>query len=141
VLFGSDESDPETFREAVLNAHPDLVRFADRQVRADPAGCANAALSALERASDGIVVHFDVDAVDSGDLPLANFPHYGTGIALDQAGRVLTIATATPRLAAVVLTEVNPGHDPGGHQLQRYATTVGDALSQGLLSRRSRRSA
>jgi hypothetical protein len=42
-------------------------------------GCCPAALSALRQASDGIVVHFDVDAVDSADLPLANYPHYGTG--------------------------------------------------------------
>jgi arginase len=135
VLLGFDESDPETFHEAVLDARPGLLRFADRQVRADPGGCAAAALSALRRAGDGIVVHFDVDAVDSGDLPLANFPHYGTGITLDQAGHVLRVAAAAPELAAVVLTEVNPGHDPGGKQIHRYVTTVSDALSSALLDR------
>jgi arginase len=132
VLFGVDESDPESFQPAVLAAHPGLRHYADRQVRADPAGCAAAALSALRRASDGIVVHFDVDAVDSGDLPLANYPHYGTGITLDQAAEVLRVAVAAPDVAAVVLTEVNPSHDPDGRQLQRYATAVGDALVAAL---------
>lgn len=132
VLFGVDESDLESFHPAVLAAHPGLLHYADRQVRADPAGCATAALSALRQASDGIVVHFDVDAVDSGDLPLANYPHYGTGVTLAQAGQVLSVAAAAPDLAAVVLTEVNPSHDPDGQQLQRYVTAVGDALAAAL---------
>jgi arginase len=135
VLFGFDASDPEAFSQAVLDARPGLLRFADRQIRADPVGCATAALSALRQACEGIVVHFDVDAVDSGDLPLANFPHYGTGVALDQAGQVLRVAAAAADLAAVVLTEVNPGHDPAGQQIERYVVTVGDALSSALLGR------
>lgn len=132
VLFGVAESDPESFQPSVLNARPGLLRFADHEVRADPAGCAAAALRTLERASDGIVVHFDVDAIDSGDLPLANFPHYGTGATLEQAGRVLSVAAGAAGLAAVVLTEVNPSHDPDGQQIHRYVTAVADALSSGI---------
>lgn len=135
VLLGIAESDPETFHRSVLDARPDLLRFADHQVRADPAGCTTAALRALERASDGIVVHFDVDAIDSGDLPLANFPHYGTGVTLEQAGRVLRVAAGTPGLVAVVLTEVNPSHDPDGQQIHRYVATVAEALSSGISGR------
>jgi arginase len=56
VLFGCDESDPETFHQAVLGARPHLRRFADHQVRADPAGCAAAALSMLLQASDGFIL-------------------------------------------------------------------------------------
>jgi arginase len=132
VLFGCDESDPETFQQAVLDARPYLSRFADHQVRADPAGCAAAALSGLRRASDGIILHFDVDAVDSGDLPLANFPHYGTGVTLKQAGQALSVAAAAPELAAIVLTEINPSHDPSGHQIHRYVATVADIFAAAI---------
>jgi arginase len=132
VLFGFDESDPETFHQAVLDARPRLTRFADHQVRADPAGRAHDALSVLRQASDGVVLHFDVDAVDSGDLPLANFPHYGTGVSLRQAGQVLSVVAAAPELAAIVLTEVNPTHDPGGHQIHRYVTTVADSVAAAI---------
>jgi arginase len=135
VLFGYDDGDPETFREPVLQQRPGLLRFADRQVRADPVGCARTALAALQATSEAVIVHFDVDAVDSGDLPLANFPHYGTGVALDQARQALTVATSAPELAAVVLTEVNPTHDPSGHQLRRYVHAVADSLAAGLRSR------
>jgi arginase len=139
VLFGCDESDPETFHQAVLDTRPGLARFADHQVRADPAGCAADALRALLPASDGFILHFDVDAVDSGDLPLANFPHYGTGITLAQASRALNVVTAAPALAAMVLTEVNPSHDPPGHQLQRYVTAVADAIIHGRSANASER--
>ena len=132
VLFGCDESDPETFHQAVLGARPHLRRFADHQVRADPTGSAAAALSMLLQASDGFILHFDVDAVDSGDLPLANFPHYGTGVTLRQAGQALRVAAAAPELAAIVLTEINPSHDPSGHQIHRYVTTVADTFGAAI---------
>jgi arginase len=139
VLFGCDESDPETFHQAVLDARPGLARFPDHRVRADPAGCAAAALRALRPASDGFILHVDVDAVDSGDLPLANFPHYGTGVTLEQASRALNVVTAAPELAAMVLTEVNPSHDPTGHQLQRYVTAVANAIIHGRSANASAR--
>ena len=80
-----------------------------------------------------MVVHFDVDAVDSGDLPLANYPHYGTGVSLDAASKALAVAAAAPDLAAIVLTEVNPTHDPDARQMRRYVDAVGGALVAGLV--------
>jgi hypothetical protein len=29
--------------------------------------------------ADPLLVHFDVDAIDSTDYPLANFPHFNLG--------------------------------------------------------------
>jgi arginase len=132
ALIGYDETDPETFAAEVLRGRPALVRFADHQVRMDPSGCADAAVAALGRHSSSMVVHFDVDAVDSRDLPLANYPHYGTGVALAAAGDVLRVLCAAPTLAAVVLTEVNPSYDPTGRQLGRYVETIGGAIGHGL---------
>jgi arginase len=132
ALIGYDETDPETFAAEVLRDRPALVRFADHQVRADPTGCARAAVAAVAQHASSVVAHFDVDAVDSRDLPLANYPHYGTGIPLDAAGEVLAVLSAASALAAIVLTEVNPSYDPTGHQLARYIDTVTDAISRGL---------
>jgi arginase len=135
ALIGYDGTDSETFAAEVLRDRPALVRFADHQVRADPTGCARAAVAALQRHTSNLVVHFDVDAVDSRDLPLANFPHYGTGIPLDAARQVLTILSAVPTLTAIVLTEVNPSYDPTGRQLARYTNAVADAIAHGLTDR------
>jgi arginase len=132
ALIGYDETDPETFAAEVLRDRPTLVRFPDHQVRSDPAGCAGAAVAALQQHTSSLVVHFDVDAVDSRDLPLANFPHYGTGIPLAAAVEALAILCAAPTVAAIVLTEVNPSYDPAGHQLARYVDAVTGAIAHGL---------
>ena len=126
VLFGVDETDPESFREQVLRDQPGLRWYPDHVVRRDPAGAARQALAGLSDRA-GLIVHFDVDAIDSGDLPLANYPHYGTGVSVDAAAEALAVAAAAPDLAAIALTEVNPTHDPGGSQLRRYADAVGGA--------------
>jgi hypothetical protein len=74
ALLSYDETDPETFTAEVLRDRPALVRFADHQVRADPTGCATTAVAAVERHTSSLVVHFDVDAVDSRELPLPTTP-------------------------------------------------------------------
>jgi len=90
------------------------------ELSADPEGVAHRAMADLARSSNPVVVHFDVDVVDSGDLPLGNFPHYGSGVTLDEVARCLHVLLADPASAGLVLTEVNPTHDPGGRQLDRY---------------------
>jgi arginase len=95
---------------------------------ADPEGTARVALDAVGGASGPILVHFDVDLIDSGELPLGNFPHYGTGVGLEHAVRCLRVLCAHPACAGLVLTEVNPTHDPSGGLLRRYADGVAHAL-------------
>jgi arginase family enzyme len=117
-------------RKDVLAAHPDLVHFSGPAARADPDRLAAEAAAAITAGADGTVVHFDVDAVDSRDLPLANFPHYGVGMPLATAARILTSFCRLPRLRAVVLTEVNPSYEPSGTALARYTDAVtGAALT------------
>jgi arginase len=96
---------------------------------ADPAGAAARALAAVTPASGPVVVHFDVDTVDSADLPLANFPHYGSGVLLSHAVTCLQALRAAPSFAGLVLTEVNPTHDPGGTQLARYIDAITSVIA------------
>jgi arginase len=96
---------------------------------ADPQAAARGALAALAGRSGPMVVHFDVDVVDSGDLPLGNFPHYGSGVTLDQVTACLRVLLADPACAALVLTEVNPAYDADGSQLDRYLTALATALA------------
>ena len=99
---------------------PDLI--------ADPAGTARRALAALG-ASGPVVVHFDVDVVDSGDLPLGNYPHYGSGVRLEQAAESLRVLVGDRSCAALVLTEINPSYDADGSQLDRYLSALTAAIS------------
>ncbi|BEP12878.1 arginase family protein [Acidothermaceae bacterium B102] len=137
VMLGYDAGDPASFDAAALADRPRLLHFSDGAVRTDPRGVARAALAALDRDEARVVVHFDVDAVDSGDLPLADFPHYGTGVPVETAGVVLRELFGARRLAAVVLTEVNPTHDTTGELLRRYVETLVVALVTATESRRA----
>jgi len=132
VQFGYDETDPDSNQADWARERPELVRFSGPEVRADPAGCAAAALAALAAAADGFVVHFDVDTIDSRDLPLANFPHYNLGIPLAVAGGLLPGFYALAGLRAAVFTEVNPSYEPSGRSLARYVEVVAGALASGL---------
>jgi arginase len=99
------------------------------QLSADPEATARAALAALTASSGPVVVHYDVDVVDSGDLPLGNFPHYDTGVRLSDVTACLRVLLADPACAGLVLTEVNPSYDPDGSQLDRYLTGLTTALA------------
>src|SRR5260370_32298446 len=96
---------------------------------ADPAAAAERALATVTSASGRFLVHFDVDVVDSGDLPLGNFPHYGSGVLLDHAMAALRVLCSHPSFAGLVLTEVNPTHDPAGSELNRLVCGPGSALA------------
>jgi arginase len=96
---------------------------------ADPAGVAKGALAAVNAGAGPLLVHFDVDVIDSGDLPLANFPHYGSGVSAAQAFACLRELCARPTLAGLILTEINPTHDPSGRLLTRYLDGLVSALA------------
>jgi arginase len=98
------------------------------ELSADPESTARRTLTALGGA-DPFIVHFDVDVVDSGDLPLGNFPHYGSGVGLAAAARSLRVLLADPACAGLVLTEINPSYDADGSQLDRYLTALTTALA------------
>ena len=100
------------------------------ELAADPEGAARRALTVLGRAAGPFVVHFDVDVVDSGDLPLGNYPHYGSGTELEQVVRCLRVLLSDPAAAALVLTEVNPSYDPDGGLLDRYVDGLVTVLAE-----------
>ena len=96
---------------------------------ADPVGAAERALAAVTAASRHFLVHLDIDVVDSADLPLGNFPHYGSGVLLEHVVAALRILRAHPSFAGLVLTEVNPTHDANGDQLARLVDALVSALA------------
>jgi arginase len=127
AVLGYDDSDIDS-RERHLLDLP-FARFDSKQLRADPVGVANLARDHIAPASTHTFVHFDVDAVDSADLPLANYPHHGQGVTLHAAMTALRLLCAGPRFTGIVLTEVNPTHDPSGELLQRYVAGVAAAIA------------
>ena len=127
AMLGCDPREQSEAGRAYLAARG--VSFAEApELAADPESTARRALAALG-GSGPIVVHFDVDVVDSGDLPLGNFPHYGSGVGLDAAAASLRVLLTDPACGGFVLTELNPTYDADGSQLDRYVTALTTALA------------
>jgi arginase len=78
------------------------------------------------------MVHFDVDAIDSIECPLAEFPHFNRGVSLDVASRVLPHLCSSAGLAALVVTEANPHRDPNRIYMPQLANVVAEALNQAV---------
>jgi arginase len=128
VMAGCDPRELSAGGRAFLAARRISLAEAG-ELTADPAGTARRMLATLAQRAGPFIVHFDVDVVDSGDLPLGNFPHYNSGVSLHQVTACLQVLVADPACAAMVLTEVNPTHDPDGSQLDRYLSALTTALA------------
>lgn len=125
VLFGYnveagwiDPPELETLERSRMSKYP-LSR-----VRADAAAAATDALLRLERRSDAILVHFDVDVMD---FPAADLPH---PYALDAESTfaALKVFVAAPTCAGVVVTEFNAERDPDGSHVEHLVHGLVEAL-------------
>ena len=99
------------------------------EVADDPEAAAGRALDFVSR-FDRLLVHFDVDVVDFNDAQLSEDAVRGDGLTLDAAMRALTVLSASERLSAVTVTELNPFHgDEEGETLRRFVEMLADSLA------------
>jgi arginase len=127
VLFGFDPAELDTSEWTELVSRH-LYAAPAPAVRADPAGQARRARAYLERRADAYLVHLDVDVLHTGLFPLANFPHFA-GLTLEAASAALNEFTGGEKFAGLVITEVNPDHDPGGRLIKTLVAAVTAALA------------
>jgi len=99
------------------------------EVAGDPEAAAGRALDFASR-FERLLVHFDVDVVDFNDAQLSEDAVRGDGLTLDAAMRALTVLSASERLSAVTVTELNPFHgDEEGQTLRRFVEMLADSLA------------
>jgi len=103
-------------------------RIAAAAVLDDPAAAARRALTAVEHAPDGFVVHLDVDVLDFFTLPVADIPQYRSGLTPAVLRELLAGLTSDPRWAGLALTEVNPDRDADGVHLRTLVALLSSAL-------------
>ncbi len=127
VLFGFDPAELDTGEWTELVSRH-LYAAPAPAVRADPAGEAQRARAYLDRRCDSYLVHFDVDVLHTGLFPLGNFPHFA-GLTLDQAVVGLNEFAGGEKFGGLVVTEVNPDHDPSGQLLRTLAAQVARAFA------------
>lgn len=128
VLFGFDPLQPATEHWVYLLENG-YKAFTRPTVQSDPGRCTKEALAWLSERVDVIFVHFDVDVIDSGEFPLANYPHYN-GIGIDEAMTVLDQTLSAPKVKSLTITEVNPNNDPDGVMVQRIVDGVIHGMSR-----------
>ena len=86
---------------------------------------------------DRIVVHFDLDVIDSGKFPIGNYPHYA-GLEFEEAMVSLRVILGSGKLLALVVTEANSKNDPSGRMLEMLADGIVKAFS-GMLAANERK--
>lgn len=131
VAFGHEPRElSETGRDRLarhgLRTHPCTELTAPS---VDPVATAARAWAELRRSASRVLLHFDVDVIDSVDLPLANFPHFNEGLPERVAMSCLAEFCSSPGLACLVITEINPDRDPDGTLLDRFLTDLTTALA------------
>jgi arginase len=126
VAFGYEPAEVnERGRQRLSQLNIDAVSC--RDVGTDPAravAAADAAWSRLAALVPHVVLHFDVDVIDSVEFPLANFPHFNEGLTEEVAFGALAAFGRRPELSALVVTEVNPQRDPAGELVDRLVEAL-----------------
>ena len=128
VLCGYSEAHATDFeREHV--ARLGLRTVSDSEVEADPVAAAHAALTmAGDRRS--LAVHFDVDLVDFGEVPLSEHTGANQGIGFAPALAALDELLNDPRVRVLTVTEHNPLHGaPDGSDTERLVTALSQACT------------
>ena len=131
VLFGYDDS--SGWIEAVeieIMENLAIPRYSKNQVKADPAAAAKQALAQLEDHCDAIVLHFDIDSMN---VPVVDV-HHPNGLEPGAAFEALKVFTAHPKLAGLVVTELNAELDQDGSYAALLADGLVDALGARLQS-------
>jgi arginase len=99
-------------------------------VAASPEDAAASALACLVAPDDRLLVHFDVDVMDFTDAPLSENTGRNIGLPFEHALRALRVILASPNLAALTITELNPLHgEPGGATLGRLIDALAGAVA------------
>ena len=126
VLFGFQpyEIEPAEARQLETSA---MLQYPVTSMDDRPVEQAAAARARIEERARAVVVHFDVDVMDSAEIPLGNWPHYDA-LSFGDTMRCLRVFAGSPKLAALVVTELNPDHDPDGLLVRQFVDAFADAL-------------
>jgi arginase len=128
VLCGFSEAHATEFeREHVARLR--LHALSDKDVAADPVAAARGALTAVgDRGA--LAVHFDVDLVDFGEVPLSEHTGANQGIGFERALGALGELLSDPRVQIVTVTEHNPLHGASdGSDTRRLVDALADACA------------
>ena len=126
ILFGFHPYEIEPEESRVLDASA-MATYPVTSMDDRPVELAAEARARLEERARAIAVHFDVDVMDSAEIPLADWPHYDA-VSFGDAMRCLSVFVGSPKLAALVVTEINPDNDPDGLLVRQFVDAFAGAM-------------
>jgi arginase len=126
ILFGFQPYEIEPDESLALETSA-LIQYPVTAMDDRPVELAEEARARLEQRARAIAVHFDVDVMDSAEIPLADWPHYDA-LSFGDAMRCLSVFVGSPKLAALVVTEINPDHDPDGLLVRQFIDAFAGAM-------------
>jgi arginase len=126
ILFGFHPYEIEPDESRVLASSP-MAKYPVTSMDGRPVELAAQARARLQDRARAIAVHFDVDVMDSAEIPLADWPHYDA-LSFGDAMRCLSVFVGSPKLAALVVTEINPDHDPDGLLVRQFVDAFAGAM-------------
>ena len=129
LLFGWDPGQATDFEREVI-ARRGISRVPVAEVAADPEGAGARAAAAVAERCDRLLVHFDVDVIDFTDVPLSENTGRNEGLAYTDAMRALDALLASPKLAGLTITELNPDHTETPAALRDFAAAVAASLAR-----------
>jgi arginase len=137
LLFGWGPGQATPFERDVIERRAVEVVAVD-EVAADPEHAATRARQSIEGRCDRVLVHFDVDVIDFTDVPLSENWGRNEGLSYEHTMRALTALLASPRLAGLTITELNPDHtERGAGSIEAFTAAVANSLTAALKLDRS----
>jgi arginase len=130
ILFAWGNEQATPFEHAVIDRR-DISVIPVEEVGAGPERAAHRARELIEDRCDRLLVHFDVDVIDFTDMPLSENWGRNEGLAYDHAMRAIQTLLASPRLAGMTITELNPDHtEEDAHSIERFAAAIARSLAR-----------
>jgi arginase len=126
ALFGFHPYEIEPEESRLLEASA-MLQYPVTSMDDRPVELAAEARARLEERARAIAVHFDVDVMDSAEIPLADWPHYDA-LSFGDAMHCLSVFVGSQKLAALVVTEINPDHDPDGLLVRQFIDVLAGAM-------------
>lgn len=128
VLFGYNPREINAPEQDVLARHR-LMRYPLSDVRDRTTQAALEACEYLEEQAKRFVVHFDADAIDFTDLPIADVPQFSQGLMFRDAMACLAVFASSPNFSGLTVTEFNPDHvDEEGTVAETFLEGLAHAL-------------
>jgi arginase len=127
VAFGHDEIESSAEQRAWL-AGQGVASFPTQGIT-DAREQADRACQEIASRADPVLVHFDVDVIDSTDFPLADFPHFNEGLSYEDAITALRAFCSLEGFGGLVVTEINPHRDVDGSLVDRLVGDLVDVLT------------